>query len=221
MNQRVGPFSALIEGALSSNGFVELDDAGLHVSKSGAFSIGKGRPWFDVPLDRISRVSMEPPHLVVLNPKGKSFRITINGEAQLDALLGQLKRQAERPTAAPETGVVDSAPTSIPSVPPAQAVSPPPGQVGDGVSATLGAYSPEAARQVRLKRAKFNIVVGLLLAVIGVVVTWWSYSSAESHGGGTYIIAWGAMLFGPLQFLAGVLAFIKHRRAEASEARDK
>lgn len=40
------------------------------------------------------------------------------------------------------------------------------------------------------------------------MVTTATYSSAVAHGGGTYFVAWGAILFGAIQFLQGVFQYL-------------
>jgi len=52
--------------------------------------------------------------------------------------------------------------------------------------------------------AKRNMVVGGLWCVGGIVVTAVTYSQASS-GGGRYVMAWGAILFGGIQFVRGLL----------------
>ena len=47
---------------------------------------------------------------------------------------------------------------------------------------------------------------GGLWLLVGIVVTAGTYLVAAEGGGGRYIVAWGAMLFGGLQFLRGLLA---------------
>lgn len=49
-----------------------------------------------------------------------------------------------------------------------------------------------------------NMLYGALWCVGGLVVTVWTYSAAASSGGGTYVVAWGAILFGAIQFFRGV-----------------
>jgi hypothetical protein len=50
-----------------------------------------------------------------------------------------------------------------------------------------------------------NMLFGALWCVGGTLFTVWSYQSAsQGSGGGTYFIAWGAILFGGIQFLKGL-----------------
>jgi len=53
-----------------------------------------------------------------------------------------------------------------------------------------------------------NMWVGGLWCVGGAVVTVGTYSFAASGGGGTYFVAWGAVLFGGYQFLKGLYQFM-------------
>lgn len=47
--------------------------------------------------------------------------------------------------------------------------------------------------------------IGLIIMVIGIAVTFFSYqSAASSPTGGSYVVAWGAIIFGGLQFLRGL-----------------
>ena len=49
------------------------------------------------------------------------------------------------------------------------------------------------------------MIFGALWCVGGIVVTAVTYSSAvSSPGGGHYIIAWGAIVFGAVQFFKGL-----------------
>jgi hypothetical protein len=54
----------------------------------------------------------------------------------------------------------------------------------------------------RAARSK-NITFGLILLVVGIVVTAATYDSA-SRQGGTYIIAWGPMVFGAIRLFKGL-----------------
>ena len=46
------------------------------------------------------------------------------------------------------------------------------------------------------------MVIGAIVCVGGIVVTVATYQSAQ--GGGHYIIAWGAIIFGAIQFFRGL-----------------
>ena len=50
---------------------------------------------------------------------------------------------------------------------------------------------------------KKNMIYGALWAVGGTVVTVATYSAAS--GGGSYVVAWGAILFGAIQFIRGAV----------------
>ncbi len=50
-----------------------------------------------------------------------------------------------------------------------------------------------------------DMVIGGLVCVIGIVITVASYTSASNDPhGGTYVVAWGAILFGGIQFCRGI-----------------
>ena len=53
---------------------------------------------------------------------------------------------------------------------------------------------------------KKNMLYGTLWFVGGLVVTVGTLSAAS--GGGTYIIAWGALLFGGIQFVQGLIQYL-------------
>ncbi len=55
-----------------------------------------------------------------------------------------------------------------------------------------------------------NMTIGGLICVVGLGVTVFSYlAAAESPGGGTYFVAWGAVVFGGIQFIRGAIQFGK------------
>jgi hypothetical protein len=81
------------------------------------------------------------------------------------------------------------------------------------VQSAMNAYraSPEGhAAILEAKRARHrrNMTVGGLWCVGGTAVTLITYTAASS-GGGTYVVAWGAILFGALQFLAGLYGSLR------------
>jgi hypothetical protein len=62
-------------------------------------------------------------------------------------------------------------------------------------------------RQARRKAGGKEMIVGGLWCVGGLVVTAITYSMASSRGG-TYIVTWGAVIFGAIQFFRGLFVFI-------------
>jgi hypothetical protein len=50
-----------------------------------------------------------------------------------------------------------------------------------------------------------DIVVGALWCIGGIAVTAYTYQQAQQQGGGSYFVAWGAVLFGGFQFLKGLV----------------
>lgn len=57
-------------------------------------------------------------------------------------------------------------------------------------------------RDQRRDAGSKNMLYGALWAIGGTAVTVATYSAAQ--GGGTYVVAWGAILFGAIQFLQGI-----------------
>ena len=65
-----------------------------------------------------------------------------------------------------------------------------------------------AYRQAGMK----NAGIGMLWCVGGIIVTAVTYSAAS--GGGTYFVAWGAILFGAIQALRGLFLAFKEPTEE-------
>lgn len=54
--------------------------------------------------------------------------------------------------------------------------------------------------------AKRHMIFGGMIFVVGLVITFGSYAAAsESNGGGRFVMAWGAILFGAIRFLYGLV----------------
>jgi len=58
-------------------------------------------------------------------------------------------------------------------------------------------------RDAKKERANKNMIYGALWCVGGIIVTVVTYSGAS--GGGTFVVAWGAILFGAIQFINGLV----------------
>jgi hypothetical protein len=68
--------------------------------------------------------------------------------------------------------------------------------------------SPEGQR-VMAEKYKRHMLYGILWAVGGIAVTVITYNAANP--GGTYIIAWGAILFGIIDFLRGLIGWLRYQ----------
>ncbi|MEX2459548.1 MAG: hypothetical protein WD770_11265 [Actinomycetota bacterium] len=67
-------------------------------------------------------------------------------------------------------------------------------------------------RAAAARRAFVRMWIGGAVAVIGILVTVITYSAASSgSGGGRYVVAWGAIVFGALAFLQGLVEWRKNR----------
>lgn len=58
----------------------------------------------------------------------------------------------------------------------------------------------------RRSKAKKDIIYGALWCVGGIIITIGTYSAA-SNGGGTYVVTWGAILFGGIQLFKGIINY--------------
>jgi hypothetical protein len=93
--------------------------------------------------------------------------------------------------------------------------------VGAGESASLLGTSVVPADLNDPVRAagKHKMLVGGLWCVGGIVVTAVSYGAASGPGGGGYVFAWGAILFGGIKFFTGLaMASGKGRPNAAAKA---
>lgn len=61
----------------------------------------------------------------------------------------------------------------------------------------------EAKRQ----KAKKDILYGALWCGGGLLVTLITYSAASSGGGGRYVVTWGAIIFGGIQLIRGLMNY--------------
>lgn len=55
---------------------------------------------------------------------------------------------------------------------------------------------------VKKERANKDMIYGALWCIGGIIVTAVTYQAAS--GGGTYVVAWGAIIFGAVQFFKGL-----------------
>lgn len=64
-----------------------------------------------------------------------------------------------------------------------------------------------SVKDARKKAAQKNMLFGALWCIGGIVVTVVTFSLAQ--GGGSFIVAWGAIVFGAIQFFKGLVDFLR------------
>lgn len=83
------------------------------------------------------------------------------------------------------------------------------GGVAPPVLGEVPAADPEEAKRKQRDLGIRNMLFGALWCIGGIVVTAVTYdAAASSPGGGKYIVAWGAILFGGIQCLKGFFQFL-------------
>ncbi len=56
------------------------------------------------------------------------------------------------------------------------------------------------------------MIIGGVVCLIGIAITAITYANASSkEGGGTYIVWWGAIVFGAIDFFRGLMIWQKHK----------
>jgi hypothetical protein len=68
--------------------------------------------------------------------------------------------------------------------------------------------SPEG-RRVLAEKHKKRMIRGLLWTIAGIVITALTYTAASE--GGTYFICWGAILLGFIDFLVGLIGWLRYQ----------
>ena len=61
-----------------------------------------------------------------------------------------------------------------------------------------------------------KIIFGFILFVVGLAITIGTKDAAEANGGGTYVIAYGPMIFGALHVIRGVFALAAEKPKAAA-----
>ena len=107
----------------------------------------------------------------------------------------------KRPAAPPSSPAPGYPPIGAAIAQRARPVSAPPpfnGPSGDGFAQSIYESERQSARSK-------NITVGLIMLVIGIIITAVTYDSASSSpSGGTYIVAWGPLVFGAIRLFKGL-----------------
>ena len=69
--------------------------------------------------------------------------------------------------------------------------------------------SGRAPQQTPNQSGSGDMLYGGLFCVVGVVITVGSYMAAAQSGGGKFVIAWGAIVFGGMRFVRGLMRSAK------------
>ena len=72
-----------------------------------------------------------------------------------------------------------------------------------GLPSTTDQYMVDMAASERRSRKSRDIAIGAVLLTLGLLVTAGTYGSA-SESGGTYVIAYGPMIFGVIRLIRGL-----------------
>jgi len=74
----------------------------------------------------------------------------------------------------------------------------------DAAAASAIVEQANRTKDERRVAGRKHMIMGAVVCAIGITVTVASYSSAE-EGGGSYVVAWGAIVFGAIQFFRGLI----------------
>ena len=102
---------------------------------------------------------------------------------------------------------------------------PPPGEdlLAQAARQMSGGAAPPAADPADYERARVaasiaarkagmrDVIIGGLVCAVGTIITIGSYAAASSPTGGRYVIAWGAIVFGGIQFFRGLIRLTSGR----------
>jgi len=69
---------------------------------------------------------------------------------------------------------------------------------------------PRESRETLAEKNRKRMIRGLLWTVVGILITAITYGIASDEGG-TYVICWGAVIFGLIDLLVGLIGWLKHR----------
>jgi len=69
------------------------------------------------------------------------------------------------------------------------------------------------SKEYRIKTAKryrINMLIALVITIVGIIITYSSYN-AYSSTGGTWVVCWGAVVFGIIYFFIGLIGWLRYR----------
>ena len=73
---------------------------------------------------------------------------------------------------------------------------------------TSAGSAQDAERAAKRAHAAKMMVIGGIVCLVGIIITVATHDAAESSGGGTYVIAYGPMIFGGIRFFQGLFGLM-------------
>ena len=77
----------------------------------------------------------------------------------------------------------------------------------DPATASAIVQQADGLKNERRNAGKRHMITGAIFCVAGIIITAVSYSAAAEGGGGTYVVTWGAIIFGGIQFFRGLIQY--------------
>jgi hypothetical protein len=77
--------------------------------------------------------------------------------------------------------------------------------IKQGLPNEMASVVVDKISEAKSTKANKDMIYGALWCIGGTIVTIVTYSSA-SNGGGRYVVAWGAIVFGAIQFIKGLVS---------------
>ena len=73
---------------------------------------------------------------------------------------------------------------------------------------TSASAAQDADKVAKRAHAARMMIVGGILCLVGIIITVATHDAAEENGGGTYVIAYGPMIFGGIRFFQGLFGMM-------------
>lgn len=182
-------YRVVLEDEFSAKALLHLAPDCFRFAKAGR----SAEPWFEAAYTSIENVSLTKPHITLRAPNGKKLTVAFSSESDVDEALLRLQRINHG-----LHGAQDS------TTSPAQ----------QALASIAG--SPEALSAAKKRLHTGQMIAGAIAFAIGFVVTTTTYERVAEKGG-LYIVTWGALLFGPLLFLRGLVGWVSQTSADAAE----
>ena len=200
-------YSALIARQVNERGIVQVMDDGFRIFSVASAAPSGAQRW-EIHFGAIKSLSLIAPHIVLQSQKGEILQITFDLEAEREEILTSLVNIELAEIAASQAAGLDGL---------------------DARSAAtftqhLASELAQIAETLSVKEAHVSsakLYRGLAYLVTGVSVTAVTYWIATtSPGGGTYIVAWGAMLVGAILSLTGLIGWMRRKFADGGAAKN-